>query len=136
MDRSAFLVSATFAAAISGCSPNPRDLHEVQRARSPDGSLTAAYLEDTGGGAAVGTGEDVYVFSGTAPNSYSDRVFSEECVTDLRVSWLGPKDLQISYGIRKGERASVRAGPWWTFGMERHRDVKVHLTPHFVRSFC
>lgn len=135
MNVSAFLAIATLVIALSGCSPDPRDLHEVQRARSPDGSLTAAYLEDTGGGAAVGTGEDVYVFSGTAPTSYSERVFSEECVTGVRVSWLGPRDLQISYGIGKGEWASVRAGPWWTFGMKHHH-VQVHLAPHVASTYC
>lgn len=84
----------------------------------------------------MGTGQDVYVFSGSAPTSYNERVFSEECVTNVRVQWLGPKDLQIEYGIRPGERASVEGGPWWTFGLEHH-GVKVHLAPHVTgNTYC
>jgi hypothetical protein len=135
VNTSAFLAIATLVVATSGCSPDSRNLREVQRARSPNGLLTAAYVEDTGGGAAVGTGQDVYVFSGKTPTSYAERVFSEECVTDVRISWMGPKDLQISYGIRNGERASVREAPWWAFG-KKHHHVRVHLGPHLASTYC
>ena len=123
-------VFASIAALMTcSCSPDPRDLHIEQVAKSPDGSLTAAYLENTGGGAAVGTGFDVYVFDGAAPTAYSERVFSDECVTDVRISWQAPKMLRISFGARAGYKTVLPAGPWWALGRPSH-GVTVRLEPH------
>lgn len=121
---------------VGGCAPDPDYLHVVQQAKSPDGLLTASYVEDTQGGAMVGTGQDVYVFSGSGPTRYSDRVFSEECITDVRVSWLGPKELRIAYGAGAAHIPSRSAGPWWTFGHVPH-GLTIHLAPHTVDgSYC
>lgn len=112
------------------CSPDQQYLSIKQVAKGPDGLLTAAYVEDTSGGAAVGTGFDVYIFEGERPKSYSDRVFSDECVTDVRVSWVGPRELRISYGAREGHRATASPGPWWDFGRTFSHGVMIRLVPH------
>ena len=118
----------------AGCAPDPRYLRVVQEARSPDGSLTAVYVEQTDGGAAVGTLHAVYVFDGKTPTRYSERVFGDECITDVRVSWLGPKELRISYGAPSRYEASL-GGPWWTFGRVPHGLV-VRLVPHTAATSC
>lgn len=116
------------------CSPDQRYLNIEQVAKSPDGSLTAAFIEDTSGGAAVGTGFDVYIFEGDGPKSYSDRVFSDECVTDVRVSWVGSKELQISYGAREGHRVPASPGPWWNFGRTFSHGVMIRLAPRVSKN--
>lgn len=123
---------------VSGCAPDPDYLHVVQRVKSPDGLLTAAYVEDTQGGAMVGTSQDVYVFSGTGPGPtrYSDRVFSDECVVGVRISWLGPKELKVAYGARADHKTPRAPGPWWTFGHVPH-GLMVHLAPYTAEgSYC
>ena len=127
---------AGIALLLCGCGPDPKYLHVVQATKSPDGGLTAAYVEDTQGGAAVGTGQDVYVFEGSSPTRYADRVFSDECVKDVRVSWLQPKVLQIAYGARLGHRTLSASGPWWTFGHVPH-GLTIRLAPHPTDStYC
>jgi hypothetical protein len=122
--------------AIGGCSPDPRDLQIMQEAKSPDGALTAAYVLDTGGGAAVGTGQDVYVFRGHGPTRYSDRVFSDECVDDVRIRWLGLRELQISYGTRGGNKPTGTTGPWWNFGRVPY-GLTLRLVPHDTNgTYC
>ncbi len=84
----------------------------------------------------VGTGQDVYVFSGTGPSRYSDRVFSDECVVGVRISWLGPKELRIAYGARADHKTPRAPGPWWTFGHVPHGLI-VQLAPHTAKgSYC
>jgi hypothetical protein len=103
------LAPCVFVAALltGACSPDQQYLTIGQVAKSPDGLLTAAYIEVTSGGAAMGTGFDVYIFEGRKPTSYSDRVFSDECVTNVRVSWIGRKELRISYGAREGHKVTA-----------------------------
>ena len=132
--QSGALCAMVAALLTSACSPDQQYLHFEQREKSPDGSLTAAYVEDTSGGAAVGTGFDVYVFAGTKPTTYSDRVFSDECVTDVRISWLGPKELRISYGARAGHQITSSPGPWWNFGRRFSHDVTIRLVSHVSKN--
>ena len=135
MIRKLSLAVLAMPCAISGCSPDPRDLQIMEETKSPDGALTAAYVLDTGGGAAVGTGQDVYVFRGNRPTRYSDRIFSDECVDDVRIRWLGLKELQISYGARRGHK-TVGTTPWWNFGRVPH-GLNLRLVPHETNgTFC
>jgi hypothetical protein len=114
---------------LNSCSPDPQYLHVVKTTKSPDGSFTAANVENTEGGAAVGTSFEVYVFTGSLPTRSSDRVFSDECVNDVQVTWLGPKELQISYGARPGHETAGNACPWWTFGRSPH-GLTIHFASH------
>lgn len=116
------------------CSPNQQYLDVKQVEKSPDGLLTAAYIADTSGGAAVGTGFDVYIFKGTRPTSYSDRVFSDECVADVRISWVSRKELEISYGAREGHVVTASPSPWWNFGRTVSHGVMIRLAPHVSRN--
>lgn len=135
MKGTGFVVLAALVIA-AGCAPDARDLHVVEQVKSPDRLLTAAYVQDTAGGAAVGTGQDVYVFKGGMPDSYSDRVFSDECVNDVHISWLGPTELRIAYGARAGHRISRDAGPWWTFGRKPHA-LTLRYAAHVTNStYC
>lgn len=119
---------------ISACSPEQQYLYIEQREKSPDGSPTAAYIEDTSGGAAVGTGFDVYIFTGAKPESYSERVFSDECVTDVRIAWLGPKEHRISYGARAGHQITPPPGPFWNFSHSVSHDVALRLASHISKN--
>ena len=121
---------------LSSCAPGNGELHVVQKVKSPDGSLTAAYVQSTPGGAPVGTAENVYVFAGDVPMRYSDRVFADECVNNVRVSWLGPRELRIAYGIRAGHEPTRSPGPWWTFGHVPH-GLTVRFEPHLTKdTYC
>jgi hypothetical protein len=83
---------------LAGCSPDPRDTQIVSRIKSPDGRLEAIYADDIGGGAAVGTTEEVFVVEpGRTFPRLSERVFSAECARAVNVAWEGPRTLRIAY---------------------------------------
>jgi hypothetical protein len=115
----------------SSCSPGKNELHIMNRVKSPNGALTAAYVQSTPGGAALGTGEDVYVFRGNSPAGYKDRVFGAECVTDIKITWLGPRELRIAYTTGRDNKTPSTGGPWWRFGHVAHK-LTIRLAPKLV----
>ena len=121
---------------LSSCAPGKGELHVVQKVKSPDGLLTAAYVQSTPGGAPFGTAENVYVFTGDVPTRYSERVFADEWVRNVRVSWLGPRELRIAYGTRAGHEPARSPGPWWTFGRVPY-GLTVRFAPHLANdTYC
>lgn len=92
-----FLLIALFT--LCGCNPSPAttDIHE--RLRSPDGKIEAIYAEDLSGGPATGVSEDIYVVRAGQFPRLADRVFSNECVHNLKMDWTGNKRLAIRYSV-------------------------------------
>ena len=121
------------------CSPDPNYLHVAQAKPSPDGALRAVYVEDTQGGAAVGTGQDVYVLKISDRFQYSDRVFSNECVQNVSIDWTGPRSLKISFdtGSENMAHDGADAKPWWSLNRSPSHGIKLQLAPRVhPGNFC
>ena len=116
---------------LGGCvprQPRPSDTQIVTRIKSPDGTLEAIYAEDVGGGAAVGTTEEVFIVPPGAFPRLKERVFSEECARDIALRWQGSRALVVDYTSASDAREHTRPyGPsplslisllssgYWTF---------------------
>jgi len=117
------LVTAVLA--LGGCGPNPRDTQILAKILSPDGKLEAIYAVDAGGGAAVGTTEEVFVVQPGAFPRLDERVFSEECAHDISLTWEAPRTLKVSYQMgsdiqddaeeHKRSFLSVLSSGYWTY---------------------
>jgi hypothetical protein len=88
--------------------------------------LEAVYAADIGGGAAVGTVEEVFVAEPGRFPSLRERVFSKECAHNLALRWEAPRTLRVSYdmasdvrddpGLGKPSPFSVFSSAYWVFG--------------------
>jgi len=126
---------------LGGCNPNPKDTQIIARIRSPDGRLEAIYAADVGGGAAVGTTEEVFVVEPGAFPRLKERVFSEECVHNIVLTWETLRTLRIGYdigsdiredtGVAKPSILSVFSSGYWTYGHPHGTQVRLArvLTP-------
>ncbi|HWF77275.1 MAG TPA: hypothetical protein VN694_08865 [Caulobacteraceae bacterium] len=123
---------------LCGCSPKPDDTDIIARIKSPDGTLEALYADDVGGGAAVGTTQEVFVVkSGEAFPALTERVFSAECAHEIALAWEGPKTLRVSYqmapnvsegpGLRPS-LSSIFSSGYWIYSDPHGVQV------HFARS--
>ncbi len=124
---------------LGGCAraPDPRDTEVNLRVRSPDGKLDAIYAEDVGGGPAVGVTEEIFVAKPGVFPDMKGRVFSEECVHNIALTWETPRRLRISYDIGSDVREdprlhkpsvfSVFSSAYWTFGNPHGTEI------HFIR---
>jgi hypothetical protein len=131
MRHSYALIVPLFATAallsLAACVPDPNDHPIIARLSSPDGKLVAVQAEDVGGGAAVGTWEEVYVQDGLRSLQFSDRIFHTGCVDDVAVAWEGPRVLRISYRVADQIHTDTSfAGPWWSVSRSPPHGIRVH----------
>lgn len=135
MKRFVGLCAALGSLALGGCDPVPNETQIVSRARSPDGKLEAIHALDVGGGAAVGTTEEIFIVNrGNFPR-LKERVFSKECAHNLEVRWVSSQQLEVTYriasDIRDGSEMirpslfSILSSGYWTY--KRPHDVKVQI---------
>ncbi len=118
---------------VGGCDPTHNTTQINARLPSPDHAIEAVYSEDFGGGPALGVSEDVYaVWPGRFPRLI-DRLFTNECVHDVKLRWETARKLEISYSVgadihEDTQRAapSVRRMPW-LWGSSPSPQVEVHL---------
>jgi hypothetical protein len=96
--------------------------------------IEAVYSEDLSGGPATGVSEDVYIVPRGQFPRLVDRVFSNECVDDVKLRWLSDRTLEISYSVpRNIHEDTSRATPdvWWApwlWGKSPSGNVRIHLT--------
>ena len=102
--------------------PDSKEQIVKSRAKSPDGTLEAVYVEDASGGAATGATEDVFVTDGKGPLTYAELVFRETLVTNVTVTWDAPDALEISYDAAPGHQP----------GFDRHHYNALTGPPHGV----
>lgn len=117
MDRNSLFALGLLGACLGGCQPDPKETQINAKVRSPDGKLTAIYAEDLSGGPATGVSEDIYIIDGDRFPRIEDRVFSNECMHDIRLAWGTPSTLRIDYAVPRGthedtERAGRSLWPW------------------------
>ena len=103
-----------------------RDFEVVAALPSPDGKWRAVYVEDLSGGPATGVGEDVYVAAAQSRALLlKDRVFSAECVQGVKLRWIGPRVLQVTYETGDPVADGLlppRPLPWF-FGADDERKI-------------
>ena len=130
-------VRATLAIACSllaaGCNPNHWDTQINARLPSPSGRMEALYSEDFGGGPATGVSEDVHILDTGRFPRLIDRVFTNECVHDVKLRWTDDRNLGIHYEVASDiHEDTQRATPsvWWApwlWGSSPSGLVNVHL---------
>jgi hypothetical protein len=123
---------------LAGCNPDPRETEINTRLKSPDGKLEAVYAEDISGGPATGVSEDVYIVE---PNRFPrivDRVLTQECIHDLRLTWESARTLRISYWAYANmqieperDQPDVRWIPW-LWGKSPEGQVQVRIDQQVV----
>jgi hypothetical protein len=131
------LLTGCMAMLLSAGDPDPAETQINARVPSPDGKLVAVHAEDLSGGPATGASEDVYALEGSGPLRYADRIFSSECIHDLKLEWEGPRRLRITYDILAdlhGERGY--AGPWWSPDRRPPHGVSIHYVRHEHSGDC
>lgn len=128
------LLALAIVLGLAGCGPDPNETQINARVKSPDGNLVAIYAEDLSGGPATGVSEDVYVTLGARFPQTADRVFSNECVHQIALSWEGPRRLRISYDVASDIHENTGLGrPWWAmWDQGLVHGVQVHLVRHLT----
>ena len=125
-------------ASLGGCQPDPHETQINAKLKSPDGKLTAIYAEDLGGGPATGVSEDVYIVDGDRFPRLADRVFSNECVQNVRLAWGQASTLRIDYDAGRDVQVDVRRHNWsifpWLWGSSPASNIKVNLVRHITNS--
>jgi hypothetical protein len=84
-------------AALSGCSPSPKDILRSETT-SPDGTLLVRVDVDTRGGAPVADVTEAYI---VAPNSKAGEsgklIFKGSAMSQFAVVWDSPRSVKLSY---------------------------------------
>jgi hypothetical protein len=129
----ASIVAATLA--LGSCAPTQKNTQINTRIKSPDGMLEAIYAEDIGGGPAVGVTEEVFVVQRGAFPHLNERVFSEECVRNISLTWERPRTLRVSYDIGSDTREdselakpslfSIFSSGYWTYSHPHGTQVRL-----------
>ena len=131
------LATLLLTACLGGCQPDPSETQINTKLRSPSGALTAIYAQDLGGGPATGVSEDVYMVDGNHFPRGADRVFSSECIHNLRLAWDGPTSVRIEYDVAQDVHEDTgRPGPnglpLWLWGSSPSKSTRVHLVRHIT----
>lgn len=119
---------------LMACNPTLSETQINARVLSPDNMIEAVYSEELSEGAATGVSQDVYIVPRGRFPRLVDRVFTNECVHDVKLRWLDNRTIEISYSVPKNIHEDTSRAPpavWWApwlWGNSLSRNVRLRLT--------